>query len=71
MEVGEDALLPANGVHLFADDLLDLLMHDRAQRQKRIHAAHQLPDVSPAQQQAMTGCLGSSRVFPQRGYECS
>ncbi len=62
-------LLRARGVHLLADDRLDLPRHPHAQGHRRVHARHQLAHEGAAQQQAVAGRLGLGRVLPERARE--
>jgi hypothetical protein len=63
---GHEHLLSADHVHLFADDLDDLLVHAPAERQEGPQAGSHLPDKAPAHQQAVAGGLGIPRVLPER-----
>ena len=62
-------LLPADGIDLLADDLLDAVADPLAQRQQRIDARPELADVARAQQQPMRRHLGIGGVVAERGEE--
>src|SRR6202011_2680848 len=66
---GEQNLLSANGVHLVADDALDLAQHPQTQRQPRVQTRSDRPDVACADQQLVTGHLGVGGVVSQRAQE--
>ena len=51
-------LLPADRVHLLADDLLDLPVHAPAERQERPQARADLADVAAAHEQLVESRLG-------------
>ncbi|MPM92239.1 hypothetical protein SDC9_139374 [bioreactor metagenome] len=58
-------LLGADGVHLLADDVLDLVQHPQPERQPGVDARSGTTDVSGAHQPAMAGHLGVRRVLAQ------
>ena len=62
-------LLPADGVDLLADDLLDPLLHPKAERQERVDAGSELAQVAAAHEQPMRRHLGIGRVVAQGGEE--
>ena len=62
-------LLRTRGVHLLADDRLDLLRHAHAEGHRGVHARHQLAHEGSAQQQSVAGGLGLGRVLPERACE--
>ena len=62
-------LLPADGVDLLADDLLDALLHPEAERQQGVDAGAELAQVAGAHQQPMRRHLGVGRVVAQGGEE--
>ena len=59
----------AGGVHLFADDRLDLADHAQAHRHVAVDAGTQALDEPGAQHQPMAHDLGVGRSFFQRGDE--
>ena len=59
-------LLGADGVHLFAHDVLDLAQRAGAEGQISVNACHLLADESGAQQQDVAGDLRFRGNFPQR-----
>ena len=59
-------LLAARGVHLLADDLLDLAHGSPAQRQVAIDAGSELLDEPGAQQKLMAGRLRLGRSLAER-----
>src|SRR5690606_18567260 len=61
-------LLPADGVDLLADHLLDPLLDPEPERQQRVDAGAELPDVAGAHEQAVRNHLGLRRIVPQ-GHE--
>ena len=65
MQRRQQHLLPADRVHLFAHDLLDLQERALRQKQVAIDARGQLADVARAQQQLMAGDLGFGGVLAQ------
>ena len=66
---GKQDLLPANRIHLVADDLLDLAQHPQAQRQPAVQPGPDRADVAGADQQLVAGHLGVGRVVAQRAQE--
>ena len=58
-------LLPADRVHLLADDLDDLLMYTPAEREKCPHARGDLADVPATHEELVRDRLGVSRSFAQ------
>ena len=66
---GEQDLLSANGVHLFAHDALDLAQHPQAERQPAVEARRDRADVAGADQQLVAGDLGVGGVVAQRAQE--
>ena len=80
VHAGEEELLAADGVHLFADDVGHLLMHPPAQRQHVVVACVQLTDEAAANQQlvanglGVTGCIskgGNKQVRPSHSGNCT
>ena len=62
-------LLAADLVLLLADDLLDAVTDPLAQREQRIDARAELPQVAAPQQEPMGRHLGVGRVVAERGEE--
>lgn len=62
-------LLPADGVHLLANDLLDFEERALGQEQVAVDAGRKLAHVAGAQQQLMAGDLGFGGVLTQGGDE--
>ena len=62
-------LLGADGVHLLADDLDDLLVDAPAERQERPHAGAHLADVGAADEQLVTDRFRIGRILPERREE--
>ena len=56
-------LLPLDPVHLLADDRFDLLDDPLAQRQQRVDARRNRPDITAAHQKLVTDSLGVLRIF--------
>ncbi len=70
LDCGHHHLLAADGIHLFAHDLLDLVQRTPPQRQERVDASRRLADHAGAQQEPMRGQFSLGRVFFQcRGVE--
>jgi hypothetical protein len=69
VERGEEELLPADGFHLLAHDLHRALRDAPREREERVDAGAELPDVAGAQEQAVRDDLGVGRVFAQCGDE--
>ncbi len=59
-------LLVADGVHLLADDLDDLLMDAPAERQERPQSRTDLPDEASTREQLVTRGLRIRRRLTQR-----
>ena len=66
---GQIHLLPADGVHLLAHNLLDLEQRALRQEQVAVDPGRKLANVAGAQQQLMAGDLGFGGVLAQRGDE--
>lgn len=66
---GQQNLLATNGIHLFANDVLDLAQHPQPEWQPAVHAGCDGAHVSRADQQLVAGNLGVSRIVAQRTYE--
>ena len=62
-------LLPADGVHLLADDLLDLADHPPAERQQAEDAGAERADQRRPQHQPVAGQLDVARRLAQRPAE--
>ena len=62
---GQVHLLPADGVHLLAHDLLDLEERALGQEQVAVDAGGKLAHVAGAQQQLMAGDLGFGGILAQ------
>ena len=62
-------LLGADGVHLFSNDLFHLVVNTQTQRQPRVDAGCDAPDVASSDEPAVTGNLGVRRVFAQGAHE--
>ena len=67
LQDGHEDFLGALGVHLLADDLLDLVEHAHAEGQKRVGARAVLADHAGAEQEPVARDVGARRVFLQRG----
>ena len=68
-QCGEVNFLRADGVHLFADDVLDLAQYLQAQGQPGVHAGGRAADVTGADQQLVAGDLGVYGVLAQSAHE--
>ncbi len=68
---GEEELLAADGVHLFADDLRDLTGDPQAQGQQGVGAGHQLANEARPNQQPVADGFRVGGILPQGGYEGS
>jgi hypothetical protein len=66
---GAEHLLPADRVHLLADDLDDLLVHAPAEGQVAPEARADLADEAAAHEQPVRGRLGVGRRIAQRREE--
>ena len=66
---GKAHLLGADGVHLFSNDLFHLVVNTQTQRQPRVDAGCDAPDVAGSDEPAVTGNLGVRRVFAQGAHE--
>ena len=69
MDDRHQQLLPADGVHLLADDLLDLAHDPPAERQQAVDARAERPDQGRPQHQSVTGQLDVARRLTQRPAE--
>ena len=69
MDDRHQQLLPADGVHLLADDLLDLAHDPPAQRQQAVDARAQRSHQRGAQHQTVAGQLDVARRLAQRPAE--
>ena len=65
VEGREVDLLRADGIHLFAHDLLDLEQRPLGEKQVAVDASGELADVARAQQKLMARELGLGRSFAQ------
>ena len=65
LDHGEVDLLGAGGVHLLADDVLDLALDAPAEREVRVDAGHELIDEAATEQQGVAGRLGIAGCFTQ------
>ena len=65
MDDGHLHLLAADRVHLLADDLLDPVADPLAERQQRVEAGPERPDVAGAQQQPVRRHLGLAGIVAQ------
>ena len=68
-QCGEVNFLRTNGVHLFADDVLDLAQYLQAQGQPGVHAGGCAADVTGADQQLVAGDLSVYGVLAQSAHE--
>ena len=66
---GHEHLLPADCVHLLADDLHDLLVHAPAERQERPEARADLADEAAAHEQLVARRLRVRRILAQSRQE--
>src|SRR6266404_1165194 len=66
---GHGHLLPADGVHLLADDPVHAVEHALAERQPDVDAGRELPDETGAQHQLVAARLRVRGVLPQGGHE--
>ena len=57
-------LLSTGGIHLFADDLPDLLLCPECQREQAVHAGGELLNEAGAQHKLVADGIGISRDFP-------
>ncbi len=62
---GHEHLLPADRIHLLADDLDDLLVDAPSERQERPHPRRDLPDVTAANEELVRDRFGVRRRFAQ------
>ena len=67
--IGRSTSCAAGGVHLLADDLLDGGEDPAAQRQPRVDAARDAPDVAGAQEQPVAVDVGVGGVVAERAQE--
>ena len=68
-QCGEVNFLRTNGVHLFADDVLDLAQYLQAQGQPGVHAGGCAADVTGADQHLVAGDLSVYGVLAQSAHE--
>ena len=68
-QCGEVNFLRTDGVHLFADDVLDLAQYLQAQGQPGVHAGGCAADVTGADQQLVAGDLSVYGVLAQSAHE--
>ncbi len=68
-ERGEMHFVRAGGLHLFADDLLDLALDPKSQRQPREDARRLPADIPRAHEQPVAGHFGVGRVFTKGAEE--
>ena len=66
---GEQDLLSADRVHLFAHDTFDLAEHPQTQRLPAVQAGSDRAHIARADQQLMAGDLGVGGVVAQRAQE--
>ena len=66
---GEEQLLGADGVHLLADDPLDVAQHAQAEGQPRVDAGADAADVAGADEQAVARDLCVRRVLAKGSQE--